>query len=169
MDARAERIEALAPRQALDIVQNMTSWLDGRQAEPQELAPGQEAEALNALFQEAGYAPLPLDGAAKPDEQAAGQATRQMLHLLAESDEPDVLEELDQWLAEPPGASNLAIAEAVVLPIVYTACIVILTTSFDFRIGKDKRVRRTGLAGKQLSGVLAPFYGILKQLAGRRP
>src|ERR1700728_3106417 len=97
---RIKRIEALTPRQALDTVQYMTAWLDEQRTDPQDFTTEQQVEIINALFQEAGYAPLPLSPVAKPDEQSAGQAARKLLMLLTESADDALLTELDHWLAK---------------------------------------------------------------------
>jgi hypothetical protein len=165
MTTREQRIDALRPGQALDIVQYMTSWLDARQSHAQELAAEQEPDALNALFEQAGYSPLPLSGARRLDDQAAGEAARQVLHLLAGSDDSAVLGELDHWLAGPPAAGTMVLAELVVLPIVLTACIVVLQTGFEFTYKDGKaatKIGKKGLAGKDLSNVLATIYRLLK-------
>jgi hypothetical protein len=165
MTTREQRIDALRPGQAVDIVQYMTSWLDGRQSDARELAAEQEPDALNALFEQVGYAPLPLSDARKLDDQAAGEAARQLLHLLAGSDDPALLSELDHWLAGPPAAGTMVLAELVVLPIVLTACIVVLQSGFEFTYKDGKavtKVEKGRLAGKDLSKVLAAMYKLLK-------
>jgi hypothetical protein len=164
---RVERIESLTPRQALDIVQHMTAWLDEQRTDAQDFTPEQQIEILNTLFQDAGYSPLPLSKEAKPDEQAVGQAGRWLLMLLAESDDRALLAELDRWLANPPQAETKAIVELIVVPIVLTACIVVLGTGFDFdrKDGKVKiKVTRRGVT--DLKGMLPGFYGALKSLTG---
>jgi hypothetical protein len=167
MTTREQRIDTLRPSQAVDILQYMTSWLDGRQSDVQELAAEQEPAALNALFTQAGFAPLPLSSERKPDDQAAGEAARQLLHLLAESDDPAVLSELDHWLIGPPAAGTMVLVELIVLPIVLTACVAVLQTGFEFTF-KDGKIAIKGgkerLAGKDLSTVLTPIYKLLERI-----
>jgi hypothetical protein len=166
---RIKRIEVLTPRQALDTVQYMTAWLDEQRTEPQDFTAEQQIEILNALFQEAGYAPVPLSPTAKPDAQAVGQAARKLLMLLTESADDALLTELDYWLAKPPEVETKALVEVIVVPIVLTACIITLGTSFEFE-RKDGQTRikgtRKGISGKDLQEVLGGFYGALKSLVG---
>jgi hypothetical protein len=166
---RIKHIETLTPRQALDIVQFMTAWLDEQRTDSQDFAAEQQIEILNALFQEVGYSPLPLSTAAKPDEQAVGQAARRLLMLLTESDDGALLAELDHRLANPPEAETKALVEVIVVPIVITACIIALGTDFEFEL-KDGAWRtkgtRKGILGKDLKDVLPGFYGALKSLIG---
>lgn len=164
---RVERIESLTPRQALDIIQYMTAWIDEQRADSEDLTPEQQIEILNTLFREGGYSPLPLSTAAKPDAQAVGHASRRLLKLLAESDDEALLAELDRWLANPPEADTKAIVELIVVPIVLTACIVALGSGFKFESenGKVKvKVTRRGIS--DLKGMLPGFYGALKSLTG---
>lgn len=165
---RIKRIEALTPRQALHTIQYMTAWLDRRLMEPQDLTADQQIEILNTLFHEAGYSPLGLSPAAKPDQQAAGQAARKLLMVLAESSDDALLTELDHWLANPPGSETKAIVELIVVPVVLTACITALQISFEVERGEDGqtkvKVRRTGIQGKHLNGVLQGLYGAVKSL-----
>jgi|GEM_PF-2953338 len=180
MNANAERIkriEALTPRQALDTVQYMTAWLDEQRTEtiesttpdPQYFSGGQQIDLLNTLFQEAGYPPLPLSPAAKPDEQVTGQSARKLLILLSESTDDALLAELDQWLASPPKAETKALVEIIIVPILLTACIIALGTNFGFEIKDGKasiKGTRKGIQGKDLKGVLGGFYDVLKILSG---
>jgi hypothetical protein len=166
---RLKRIEALTPRQALHTVQYMTAWLDEQVTEPQDFTAEQQIEILNTLFHEAGYAPLPLTPGAKPDQETAGQAARKLLMVLAESSDNALLDELDHWLAKPPGAETKAILELMVVPVVLTACITALQTSFEVKRGENGqtsvKLTRTGIQDKHLKGVLQGMYETVKRLA----
>jgi hypothetical protein len=162
---RIERIEVLTPRQALDTLQYMTAWFDEQSTDPHVFAAEQQIEILNALFQKAGYTPLPLSPAAQPDEQAAGQAARKLLMLLTESDDGALLAELDYWLANPPEAETKAFVEVIVLSIVLTACIKALRTRFEYERKDDQttiKVTSEPITDDKLAG----FYGALETLIG---
>src|SRR5690242_12847117 len=131
MATRMERIAALTPDQALDVVQYMTADLAERQADLPAVPEDQQAEVLAALFREQGY-----PAAVEPGGQDAGESARRLLQLLAESDDQALLDKLDRLLARPPRAATgggefLAVLEAA-RPIILTACLVILTTRFKF-------------------------------------
>jgi hypothetical protein len=167
---RIQRIDSLTPRQAVDTVQYMTAWLDEQRPEQQEHTTEQQIDMLNAAFEQAGHAPLPLSSSAKPDLQAGGKAARQVLIALAQSPDPALLAELDRWLAEPPEAETKALLEVAVVSVVLTACIMALGTKAEFE--KDERGRtrlklsREAIAGADLRSVLDGFYAAVKSLVG---
>jgi hypothetical protein len=172
MATRAESIEGLSPRQALDIVQYMTAWLAERQASSDDLSGAQQADGLNILLMQMGYAPVPPPASWHPSEGAGGLAARQLLRLLAESEDDEQLNELDHWLGNPPEAANLAVVELAVAAIIYTACTVVLQTGFDFAYKDGKvtfRANRATPKGKDFSAVLATLRGIFEQLTGTDP
>jgi hypothetical protein len=166
---RSKRIEALTPRQALDTVQYMSAWLDEQRAEPLDFTAEQQVAILNDIFQKAGHAPLPLSPVAKPDEQAAGQAARQLLVVLSKSDDSDLLAELDHWLAKPPEAETKALVELVVVPIVLTGCIMALGTRYKLGLKHGQtsaEIERAALEGKDLKDIVLGVIGLLKNLIG---
>ena len=166
---RSKRIEGLTNRQALDIVQFMTAWLDGQRPEPLDLTPDQQVAVLNDVFQKVGYAALPLSAAARPDEHAAGQAGRQLLLVLSKSDDSALLAELDHWLANPPKAETKALVELVVVPIVLTACIIALGTKFKVKYEEGRAVvdlARDPIKGKDLKAIVSGIFGVVKGLIG---
>src|SRR3954469_13267025 len=101
MVTRTERIAALTPAQALDVVQYMTADLAEWQADLLTVSEDQQAEVLAALFRGQGH-----PAAVGPGGQAAGDPPRQLLRLLAESDDQAVLERLDRLLARPPRSAT---------------------------------------------------------------
>jgi hypothetical protein len=148
----------------------MTAWLAEQRPEPQEHTTEQQIDMLNAAFEQAGHAPVPLSPSAKPDLQAGGKAARQVLDALAQSPDPALLAELDRWLAEPPEAETKALLEVAAVSVVLTACIMVLGTKGDFE--KDERGRtrlklsREGIADADLKNVLDGFYAAVKSLVG---
>jgi len=164
MVTRTERIAALTPAQALDVVQYMTADLAERQADLPSVSEDQQAEVLAALFREQGY-----PEAVEPGGQDAGESARQLLRLLAESDDQAVLDTLDKLLARPPrpatgGGEFLAVLEAA-RPIILTACLVILTTRFKFKYKEGKLSgdgENAGFSGKNLTGALAWLSSAVK-------
>jgi hypothetical protein len=167
---RIQRIDSLTPRQAVATVQYVTAWLDEQRPEQQERTTEQQIDMLNAEFERAGHAPLPLSPSAKPDLQVVGKAARQVLAALAQSPDRALLDALDPLLAEPPEAETKALLEVAVVSVVLTACIMALGTKAEFE--KDERGRtrvklsREGIAGPDLKSVLEGFYAAVKSLAG---
>jgi hypothetical protein len=116
----------------------------------------QQAEVLAALFREQG-----CPATVEPGGQDAGESARQLLQLLAESDDQALLDKLDRLLARPPRAATgggefLAVLEAA-RPIILTACLVILTTRFKFKYKDVPTWHRAGHTdgGGQRDGVIA--------------
>jgi hypothetical protein len=167
MLTRSERIEALTPRQALQVVQFMTAWLAERQTTVQDVSEEQQADGLNMLFGQMGYEPVSLPASWQPNEHAAGRAARELLHLQAESEDTAQLDELDEWLANPPEAANMALVELLLVPIVFAACTAILQTGYDFGYKDGRvtfRISRAGLKGKDLSNALGTLRGVFVHL-----
>jgi hypothetical protein len=142
MTARTAAIEALDDRQRLDIVQYMTLWMRRRQPESEEAAPAEEAEILNRLFQDRGLAPLQFSTEALLDEATVGEVAGRLLRTIAEADDPELLAELDHWLASPPRAGTMVLAEMVVVPIVLSACIAFLQTEVRWEKGRITVIKR---------------------------
>jgi hypothetical protein len=166
---RVDRIANLTPRQSLDVLQHLTAWLGEQSTDQRNFKTDEQIDILNALFQQEGYAPLPLSPDVRPDEDLAGEAARQLLIALAESGDGGLLAELDYWLANPPKAQTKALIELVVVPIVLTACVAALGTSFEIerKDGKTRfKSKRTGISAKDLKHVLPGLYGAMKNLIG---
>jgi len=166
---RVDRIANLTPRQSLDVLQHVTAWLGEQSGDQKDFRIEEQIDMLNALFQQEGYEPLPLSPDVRPDEDLAGEAAGQLLIAFAESGDRGFLAELDYWLANPPKAQTKALIELVVLPIVLTACVAALGTSFEVerKDGKTRfKSKRTGIAAKDLKHVLPGLYNAIKNVIG---
>jgi hypothetical protein len=148
----------------------MTAWLDEQRPEPQEHTTEQQIDMLNAAFEQAGHASVPLSPSAKPDLLAGWKAARELLAALAQTPDPSLLAELDRWLAEPPEVEMKALLEVAVVPVVLTACIMALGTRVEFE--RDERGRthvkitRKDISGADLQNVLDRLYAAVRHLVG---
>ena len=169
MRRRAELIETLNPRQAMQIVQYMTALLAELKPDIDDLSGSQQVEGLNLFLAKVGHAADPPLSLSCPSEHAVGLAARQLLHLLAESEDHEQMQELDHWIANPPTASSLAVVEVAAAAAIYTACTVLLQTRFDFKY-KDGKVTfsasRASPKAKAMDAILATLRGILQQISG---
>ena len=158
VDERHQKIGKLTDKQAISILRKLTDRLLDR-IPNNNLENIDQAQAITTLYSENGYQ---IDKSvvekylSQANESSVGQASRQLLELMAEQNDTDLLDRLDKELLEPPEDEVAGIELLISLPLIITGCVALLNVvsgikysdgklSYDPVAAKD--VIKTNLSG----------------------
>jgi len=126
-----EKIAKLDDQQALSIVDSLAG-----EFAPDDMPEGRndQADALASVL-ESNAQPVDTRAALQANSQAAAQAARELLQVMAEV--PEMKESVENWLDHPPVQETAVIPLLLAAPVVLTGCIALLTVVGNTTINRS--------------------------------
>jgi hypothetical protein len=145
----------------------MTSRLANKRIDENEYDVEDQEAILNSAYSHVGLNTVQFSGAVIKEEDA-GRAAQEFLGMLPEVADAETLRHLDELLAKPPEPAIQALPLVMALPILLTACVVMLQTGVE--VIKDDagrwtfRIHKQPAEGNTLSDLATKLFAISTKL-----